>query len=130
MLPRSPSSRACATAVRECSTARGYSLRTYMYPLRAPIARAPIIIPSRTKCGLPSSKHRSIYAPGSPSSALQITYFSSPGASQHSCHLRPVGNPPPPRPRSLDSFISLIILSGVTLLLRTLARAVYPPATI
>ena len=42
---------------------------------------------------------RSMNAPGSPSSALQITYFASPGCSAASSHFMPVGKPPPPRPR-------------------------------
>ena len=38
-------------------------------------------------------------APGSPSSALQMTYFLSPDALATVVHFRPVGYPAPPRPR-------------------------------
>ena len=58
-------------------------------------------IPSSTACGSPSSTARSMNAPGSPSSALQITYFLPVAASRRgrrstSC---PVEKPAPPRPR-------------------------------
>ena len=69
---------------------------------------------------------RSINAPGSPSSALQMTYFSSPGAFLANCHFCPVRNPAPPRPRSPDSFMTLIIESPV-ISLRAFSRALYPP---
>jgi hypothetical protein len=39
-------------------------------------------------------------APGSPSSALQITYFWAPAALATVVHFSPVGYPAPPRPRS------------------------------
>ena len=39
---------------------------------------APMIMPSSTLCGLPSSSASSMNAPGSPSSALQTTYLRSP----------------------------------------------------
>ena len=41
-------------------------------------------------------------APGSPSSALQMTYRVSPGASLQKFHFRHTGNPAPPRPRRPD----------------------------
>ena len=52
-------------------------------------------------------------APGSPSSALQMTYFSSPGALRQRLHFTPVGNPAPPRPRRPDSRTSSITSSGL-----------------
>src|SRR3972149_6202373 len=64
-----------------------------MIPWVAPMAYAPIAIPSSTACGLPSMTERSMNAPGTPSSPLQITYFRSPGASRHSRPFRPVGGP-------------------------------------
>ena len=52
-------------------------------------------------------------APGSPSSALQMTYFSPPRASMQNCHLRQVGNPAPPRPRSPERLSSSTIWAGL-----------------
>jgi hypothetical protein len=56
-------------------------------------------IPSSTRCGSDSSTARSMNAPGSPSSALQMTYFWSDGILATVDHFRPAGYPPPPRPR-------------------------------
>ena len=98
--PRMPAAVASATALRTRFTASGYSARTYRYPSSAPMARAAISMPSRTRCGFPSITLRSMKAPGSPSSPLQMTYFRGPGCFRVRCHLRPVGNPPPPRPRN------------------------------
>ena len=50
-------------------------------------------------------------APGSPSSALQITYFLSPLALRAKPHLTPVGKPAPPRPRRPEAFISSMTAS-------------------
>ena len=80
---------------------------------RLPIAYAPMIMPSSTACGLPSMMLRSMNAPGSPSSALQMTYFVSPWASRQARHLRPVGNPAPPRPRSPAARSASMIASGL-----------------
>ena len=52
-----------------------------------------------TLCGLPSITLRFMNAPGSPSSPLQITYFFVGFWIRAASHLRPVGKPPPPRPR-------------------------------
>ncbi len=56
-------------------------------------------MPSSRRCGSPSITARSMNAPGSPSSALQIRYLRSAGVCWAKRHLRPVGKPPPPRPR-------------------------------
>ena len=48
-------------------------------------------MPSSTRCGSLSRTLRSMNAPGSPSSALQITYFGAPGALATVFHFRPVG---------------------------------------
>ena len=56
---------------------------------------------------------RSMNAPGSPSSPLQTTYFTSDTLRRTLSHLRPAGKPPPPRPRRPESEISLQIASGV-----------------
>ena len=53
-------------------------------------------------------------APGSPSSALQTRYFLSPREARTISHLRPVGKPAPPRPRSPEAFTSSITSSGVS----------------
>ena len=55
---------------------------------------------------------RSLNVPGSPSSELQTTYFWPGKARGMNDHLRPVGNPAPPRPRSADFFTSAITASG------------------
>lgn len=47
----------------------------------------------------------SMNAPGSPSSPLQTTYFCSAFCALTCAHFLPVGKPPPPLPRSLDSEI-------------------------
>ena len=52
-------------------------------------------------------------APGSPSSALQQTYLTSPCDAFANDHLRPVGKPAPPLPRKPDANISLMTSSGV-----------------
>ncbi len=71
-----------------------------------------MIIPSMTEWGLPSRTARSMKAPGSPSSALQMTYFGSPFAFRQVSHFLPAGNPPPPRPRKPEALISSMISSG------------------
>ena len=52
-------------------------------------------------------------APGSPSSALQITYLGQRWVWRASFHLVPVEKPPPPRPRSPESTTVWITCSGV-----------------
>ena len=52
-------------------------------------------------------------APGSPSSALQITYFGVVFERRANSHLRPVLNPAPPRPRSPASVTVRITSSFV-----------------
>ncbi len=63
-------------------------------------------MPSSRLWGSPSMMLRSMNAPGSPSSALQTTYLGSAGERLVNSHLRPVGKPAPPRPRSPEAFIS------------------------
>ena len=50
-----------------------------------------MIMPSMTACGSPSRTLRSMKAPGSPSSALQRTYFTSPGPCGVKSHFMPGG---------------------------------------
>ena len=51
-------------------------------------------------------------APGSPSSALQMTYLASPGRLAREPPLVPVGKPAPPRPRRPDCVIASTTSSG------------------
>ena len=52
-------------------------------------------------------------APGSPSSPLQMRYFTSPGESWANFHFMPVGKPAPPRPRMPDAVTSSMTHSRV-----------------
>ena len=70
-------------------------------------------MPSMSECGSDSITARSMNAPGSPSSALQMRYFSSPFALRAAFHLNQVGKPAPPRPARPDTLISSITASGV-----------------
>ena len=78
--------------------------------LRSPAPQSPSLR-SRGK-GNDSSSMRSMNAPGSPSSPLQITYLMSLGACWAFCHLMWVGKPPPPRPRRPLRRTSSTILTG------------------
>ena len=89
------------------------------------MARPAIAMASITLCGSPSRTLRSMKAPGSPSSALQSTYFLSPRAFRQNSHFSPVGNPAPPRPRRPDRLTTSITSSGSSSK-RTLASASYP----
>ena len=68
-------------------------------------------------------------APGSPSSALHITYFWSASTLAISSHLTPVGKPAPPLPRSFDLLTSSITDSGLKLC-RALYKGKNPPTAI
>ena len=48
-------------------------------------------MPSNSRWGSPSSTARSMKAPGSPSSALQMTALVGLAWAATSCHLQPVG---------------------------------------
>ena len=107
-LPSPRPSQLCACGARPAGTPRERKCS----PSSAPMARAAIIRPSRTLCGLPSITLRSMKAPGSPSSPLQITYFLAEFCTRAASHLRPVGNPPPPRPRRPDLRINSQMACG------------------
>src|ERR1035438_7520867 len=91
--PSNPRSSACWMAARVCLTASGYSARMYRYPWVAPTACAAMAKPSSTRCGSLSSTRRSMNAPGSPSSPLQMTYFTGSALARPTFHLVPVGKP-------------------------------------
>ena len=67
----------------------------------------------------------SINAPGSPSSALQTTYFSGPGLDAVISHFTPVGKPAPPLPLKPDFLIMSITCDGVNSF-KHLYKARYP----
>ena len=67
---------------------------------------APMVMPSNTRSANSERITRSLKVPGSPSSALQTTYFVRPATSAASSHFRLVGKPAPPRPRRPERPIS------------------------
>jgi hypothetical protein len=71
-----------------------------------------MIMPSITMCGFQRRMSRSLKVPGSPSSELQTTYLAPGNWRGMKLHLRPVGKPAPPRPRSEDFFSSATMFSG------------------
>ncbi len=83
-------------------------------------------MPSRREWGSDSISFRFMYAPGSPSSALHMRYFSGPAAFCRNSHLFPVRYPAPPRPRSLAALICSMTPTGFWSI-RTLYKAWYPP---
>ncbi len=89
------------------------------------MALAATIMPSSTACGVASITERSMNAPGSPSSALHSTYFTSPLELAQNSHFTPVGKPPPPRPRRPEVITSSTISRGV-ILVSALAAPAYP----
>ena len=84
-------------------------------------------MPSSIIWGSPSMITRSLKVPGSLSSALQQRYVGLSESFGTKPHLRPVGNPAPPRPLRLESLTNWIRPSGLDSR-RTLASAWYPPA--
>src|SRR5882672_3221928 len=87
---------------------------------------AAISMPSITAYGLRRISQRSLNVAGSPSAALQTTDFLGQGCFRIVPHFVPVGNPPPPRPRSPDSSISECTAPG--LILRAFGTAWSPVA--
>ncbi len=67
-------------------------------PIEAPIARPPMVMPSNTRSAWSLRMTRSLKVPGSPSSALQMTYLRSLFSAAQKFHFMPVGKPAPPRP--------------------------------
>ena len=84
-----------------------------------------LLSPSIRENGSFSMMYLSLKVPTSPSSALQITYFSSPGEFLAPSHLIPQGKPAPPLPRSPDALTSLITSSG-PISRRAFSRALNP----
>ena len=56
---------------------------------------------------------RSLWVPGSPSSALMTKYDGFVAWGFMKLHFTPIGNPAPPRPRMLAFFASLTVASAV-----------------
>jgi len=88
-----------------------------------------MVIPSINECGSPSIIERSMNAPGSPSSALQTTYLTSPLARAVNSHFRPVRNPAPPRPRNPE-LRTVSITSWGSISNSALLNAIYPSRAI
>ena len=61
-------------------------------------------MPSKSECGSLSISFRFMYAPGSPSSALQMMNFFSATALRRKSHFWPVENPAPAAPAQLGRF--------------------------
>src|SRR5215468_7154979 len=83
-------------------------------------------MPSRTRWGSKSQRRRSLKVPGSDSSALMARYRGPPSPVLGSGlgrkdHLRPVGKPAPPRPRTWDFLTSSTMASGVIFFLKDTA---------
>ena len=68
--------------------------------------------PSSTRYGWVARISRSLNVPGSDSSALQITYLGVASCAATRSHLRPVGKPAPPMPRSPASLSAAMMLAG------------------
>src|ERR1035437_8875290 len=73
-------------------------------------------MPSMTRWGSPSRTARFINAPGSPSSALQMTYLGLTDTLPINSHFTPVGKPAPPRPRRPLALISAMTCSDLNAL--------------
>ncbi len=81
-----------------------------------------MVMPSISANGSPSMIMRSENVPESPSSALQAMYFGAAFWSCTVCHLMPVGNAAPPRPRSPES------VTAFTMSIGAIPSAAFSPA--
>ena len=99
-----------------------------MTTVLASIALAAMRAPSMTSYGLRRRMVRSLRVPGSPSAALTTTIVARTSEANSATlrHLRPVGKPAPPRPRSPDASISSMIASRSTA--RAFSSPCPPPA--
>ena len=93
--------------------------------LLAPTANAAISAPSSTRYGSRRRIMRSLNEPGSPSAAFTTTVVGSASEALAAtvCHLRPVGNPAPPRPRSPDDATASITDAGPSLAAARIPRS-------
>ena len=107
-----PRSSAAAIAARSRSAAVTADARTTMIASSARTAHAAMASPSTTACGSRSISVRSTWAPGSASKPFATTTRRRSVAVAQSRHLRPAGNPPPPRPRRPDSLTMRMTASG------------------
>src|SRR3989442_1003813 len=78
----------------------------------APEAYAASSTASRSRCGSPSIRWRSLKMPGSPSSPLTTRYFGAPVAARHAAHFTAVGKYAPPRPARPAARTSSMTVSG------------------
>src|SRR3989442_1553489 len=78
----------------------------------APEAYAASSTASRSRCGSPSIRWRSLKMPGSPSSPLTTRYFGAPVAARHAAHFTAVGKYAPPRPARPAARTSSMTSSG------------------
>src|SRR5438552_1239410 len=83
-----------------------------MMALDAPEAYAASSTASRSRCGSPSIRWRSLKMPGSPSSPLTTRYFGAPVAARHAAHFTAVGKYAPPRPARPAARTSSMTSSG------------------
>src|SRR5216117_288529 len=79
----------------------------------APEAYAASSTASRSRCGSPSIRWRSLKMPGSPSSPLTTRYFGAPVAARHAAHFTAVGKYAPPRPARPAARTSSMTVSGL-----------------
>ena len=84
-----------------------------MYARLAPIAQAPMMIPSSTSKGPRSMIMRSLNEPGSDSSPFTTITFMRSFVFGMKLHFSPVAKPAPPRPRRPDAFTISTTCSGV-----------------
>src|SRR5437763_6765709 len=127
----SPATPACCMSTRAAVSRSISRVNVPLTPMKAasaPMTKAATASPSTIWYGLARMMARSLKVAGSPSAPLATTNLRSPGepAARTPLHFRPVGKPPPPRPRRPASPISLIVWAGPSCWAR--AKPVHPPS--